>query len=74
MMSTSLLLGGQCAVLVAATVTSLALCHESGLLDRVWALKLETVQTKRAGSSETSDVKRQGRPLSTTLRFPCEIP
>lgn len=35
--------GGQCTVLVAPTVTRLALGHESVLLDRVWALKLEAV-------------------------------
>lgn len=66
--------GGQCAVLVAPAMTRLALCHESVLLDRVWALKLEAVQTKRAGSSKNLRCERQGRPLSTTLRFPCESP
>lgn len=38
-----------CTVLVAPTVTGLALRHQSVLLARVWALTLETVQTKRAG-------------------------
>lgn len=59
---------------ISTAVTRLALCHESVLLDRVWTLKLEAVRTKRARKQQTSDVKRQGRPLSTTLRFPCESP